>query len=86
MQSGAHMYNKDRDVINKTEALANGKQMAKALKCKDSDDWVQSLRGVDAKELVKLEGRLTYPVVGTEFLPISAQQAFKEKKFNTGLK
>ncbi|CAG2117036.1 unnamed protein product, partial [Medioppia subpectinata] len=80
MQSGAHMYNKDRDVISRAEALADGKRIAKELGCSKDMDWIQFLRTVEAKDLVKMVNYNTYPVLGTEFLPLSAHNAFNENK------
>ncbi|CAG2116374.1 unnamed protein product [Medioppia subpectinata] len=86
MESGANMYNKDREVVNKTEAMALGKNIAKQLKCNETEDWIQCLRRADAKDILKYENPIgTYPVFGTEFLPIFARQAFNEKKFNTDI-
>ncbi|CAG2107603.1 unnamed protein product, partial [Medioppia subpectinata] len=84
MESGAHMYNKDRDVVNKTEALSQAKAIAKGLKCNETEDWIQCLRRADAKDILKCETQFPInPLFETEFLPITAQQAFDEKKFNT---
>ncbi|CAG2113156.1 unnamed protein product, partial [Medioppia subpectinata] len=84
MESGANMYNKDRDVVNKTKALSQGKAIAKQLKCNETEDWIQCLRRADARDIIKYWDLFdTYPVFGTEFLPIRTQQAFNEKKFNT---
>ncbi|CAG2110216.1 unnamed protein product, partial [Medioppia subpectinata] len=84
VQSGAVMYNKDRDVVNKTEAISQGKAIAKQLKCNETEDWIQCLRRADANDIVKhINLFATYPVFGTEFLPLRARQAFNEKKFNT---
>ncbi|CAG2178280.1 unnamed protein product, partial [Oppiella nova] len=83
MQSGAHMYNKDRDVISKSEALTKAKHMAQQLNCSDADDWLRCLRGVGAHEFLNFETYLTFPVLGTEYLPLSAQQAFMDNKFNS---
>ncbi|CAG2182728.1 unnamed protein product, partial [Oppiella nova] len=83
MESGAHLYNKDRDVISKSEALASAQKLAEQLKCNTSEQWIQCLRGVDAKEFLKAESLDEYPVEGTEFLPISVQKAFETKKFNS---
>ncbi|CAG2177880.1 unnamed protein product, partial [Oppiella nova] len=83
MQSGAHMYNKDRDVISKSEALKEGKQKAKDLGCSESEDWVQFLRNVNPRELVDGNKPVTFPVFGTEFLPLSAQKAFQTNQFNS---
>ncbi|CAG2176983.1 unnamed protein product, partial [Oppiella nova] len=85
MQSGAHLYNKDNDVVSKAEALSRAKQIAKQLNCSETEDWLQCLRKVDANELSKYSRNPTYPVLGTEFLPISAQKAFETKKFNSDI-
>ncbi|CAG2120566.1 unnamed protein product, partial [Medioppia subpectinata] len=83
MESGAQMYNKDRGVVNTTEALSQAKAIAIGLKCNESEDWVHCLRRADPKDILKYVNPIaTYPVFGTEFLPISARQAFNEKKFN----
>ncbi|CAG2119961.1 unnamed protein product, partial [Medioppia subpectinata] len=83
MESGATMYNKERVALNKTEAILQSKVIAKQLKCNESEDWIQCLRRADARDILKYSvGFSTYPVFGTEFLPISTQQALKDKKFN----
>ncbi|CAG2115649.1 unnamed protein product, partial [Medioppia subpectinata] len=82
MESGAHLYNKDRDIITAEESLANGKYIATQENCTQSEDWLQCLRRVDAQNLVKYAKALTYPVLGTEFLPVSAQKAFRNKQLN----
>ncbi|CAG2173359.1 unnamed protein product, partial [Oppiella nova] len=86
MQSGAHMYNKDRDVISKSEALDLAKQTARQLNCSDDDQWLQCLKGVGADDLLQQETKLeTFPVLGTEYLPLSEQKAFLDHKFNKGI-
>ncbi|CAG2106278.1 unnamed protein product [Medioppia subpectinata] len=85
MQSGAHMYNKDRDVNSKAEAIAEGKRVAKELGCSEGADWVQYLRTVDAKDLVEKANPLTYPVLGTEFLPLSAHKALHNNQYNNDI-
>ncbi|CAG2166663.1 unnamed protein product [Oppiella nova] len=85
MESGAHMYYKERDVINTTEAILNGQHLAEQLKCNTTEQWLQCLRGVDAKEFIKIVSFLTFPVEGTEFLPISYKKAFETKKFNSDI-
>ena len=85
MESGSHLYNKDRDVISKSESIQLGKQMAKDYNCSESEDWLQCLRSIDAKEFNKYTKTITYPVLATHFVPISAQKAFHENKFNSGL-
>ncbi|CAG2100640.1 unnamed protein product [Medioppia subpectinata] len=85
MSSGAHMYNKDRDVISKAEAIAEGKRIAKELGCSEDMDWIQYLRTVDAKDLVQKTNPITYPVLGTEFLPISFQPAYETNNLNSDI-
>ena len=72
-------------MISKTELILVGKQMATDFNCSESEDWLQCLRSIDAKEFNKYTKSITYPVLGTDFLPISAQKAFQEMKFNSGL-
>ncbi|CAG2108782.1 unnamed protein product [Medioppia subpectinata] len=76
MSSGAHMYNKDRDVISKDEAITEGKRIAKELGWSEDMHWIQYLRTVEAKDLVEKARGMTFPVLETEFLPLSAQKAF----------
>ncbi|CAG2106933.1 unnamed protein product, partial [Medioppia subpectinata] len=44
MQSSAHMYSKDRDVVSKDESILSGKRIAKEQNCSESEDWLQSRR------------------------------------------
>ncbi|CAG2114545.1 unnamed protein product [Medioppia subpectinata] len=53
IESGVLMFNKDRDIVNTTEALVNSKTLAKQLKCNETEDWIQCLRRADAKDIVK---------------------------------
>ena len=85
MQSGAHMYNKDRPIYTPEEGLQMAKDLAKKVNCADNEQWLDCLRKVDAKLLRAERYHLTYPVDGTEFLPLKAQEAFNEHKFNRGL-
>ncbi|CAG2117407.1 unnamed protein product, partial [Medioppia subpectinata] len=55
MQSGAHMFNKDRNVFNTTEALSLAKFIAKDQKCNETEDWIQCLQRVNAKNFLKYE-------------------------------
>ncbi|XP_054165679.1 cholinesterase 2-like [Oppia nitens] len=90
MQSCAHMYNKDRDPVNKTEGLNFATKLAKNFNCSINDDWLQCLQKVNATELVNKmfairDITVTYPVVGTEFLPLTARQAFEHNLFNSDI-
>ncbi|CAG2176651.1 unnamed protein product, partial [Oppiella nova] len=85
MESGAHLYNKDRDLVPKSNALYKAKQMAIQLNCSlDDNQWLECLRGIDGKEFYSLytKNPLTVPTLDTEFLPMSAQMAFKTNHFN----
>ena len=85
MESGAHLYNKNRPVISKEEALQLAKSRAKEEGCTDDMKWLDCLRKVDANKFILPDRILTFPVEGTEFLPLSTQKAFNELKFNKGL-
>ena len=101
MQSGAHFYNKDRDVITKSEALLMAKELANELNCSDSDNWLKCLRGVDVQDILSYQFNHTrhvirinetkdswaiFPVLGTKFMPFSAQKTFANKIYDSGLK
>ena len=85
MQSGAHMYNKDRPILSKEESITLAKQWAKQLNCTDDKQWLQCLKTVDAKRLAHGGNGLAHPIEGTDFLPISNQKAFSNLKFNKGI-
>ena len=85
MQSAANMLSKSRPVVSKDDALIEAKALAKRLNCTDDKQWLECLRKVNSKELILEQIVLTFPVEGTEFLPITAQKAFSENKFNKGL-
>ncbi|CAG2100776.1 unnamed protein product [Medioppia subpectinata] len=85
MQSGAVVYHRDRDLNSKDSALAESKSIAKQLGCSERVDWIQYLRTVDAKQLVTSSRHLMFPVFGTEFLPLPAQTAIRDYKFNSGI-
>ncbi|CAG2169387.1 unnamed protein product, partial [Oppiella nova] len=84
MESGAHMFNKDRDVKTKSEAFAEAKQMAKHLNCSENE-WLECLRKVDAEDLNKVQLGMTVATLDTEYLPVSALKAFQTQKFNKDL-
>ena len=86
MQSAALLYSKKTWVLSKPEAILKAKQLAKRLKCSDDKQWLECLRGVDAKLIIPGNNELTFPIEGSEFLPLSAQKAFHEMKFNRGLR
>ena len=76
------MYNKDRPVITKEEALIKAKDFGKEVGC-DGEQWLQCLRKLDAESLETLQ--IFYPVDNTEFLPLTAQKAYEQGKFNKGV-
>ena len=86
MESGAVMFNKDRPVISKIEALKASKEMAKRLNCTDDKTWLKCVRNVSPHEVVdNYVIAIMNPVIGTDFLPDLAQKAFNEYNFNKGL-
>ena len=62
------------------------KEKAEIEGCADDNNWLECLRKVNANQFILPHlFTLTFPVEGTEFLPLSAQKAFNELKFNKGL-
>ncbi|CAG2102395.1 unnamed protein product [Medioppia subpectinata] len=53
MESAALMFNIDKDVVNKNEALSQGKAIATQLKCNKTEDWIHCLRRADANDILK---------------------------------
>ena len=91
MQSGAQMYSKDRPVVGTVDALSEAKQLAQRLGCDPYDyQWLDCLRAIDDPDLfieVPKNGAahtITYPVFGTEFLPVLPHKAFESNQFNSG--
>ncbi|CAG2106736.1 unnamed protein product, partial [Medioppia subpectinata] len=84
MESGAHMFNKDRDIKTAPEALNEAKQLAVDFNCsKTSVEWLECLRQLNAEDLNEHIGEgFTVATLGTEYLPVSAHQAFQTKQFN----
>jgi len=85
LQSGALFYYKERGVITKTEALTAAKEMSKSFNCSDDNQWLECLREVEAQKISRyLKLRVT-PIYGTEFFPVSPQNALKSGDFSKGL-
>ncbi|CAG2108862.1 unnamed protein product [Medioppia subpectinata] len=88
MQSGAVLMRNERPFMGTVDALAKAKQTARNLQCNPYDyKWLDCLRAVEDPELFLEpvpEGSdftVTFPVMGTQFLPITAQKAFKRQEF-----
>ena len=84
LKAGAHMYNKDRPVISKEEALNKAKNFAKTLNC-PGETWLQCLREKDPEQ-IQTGFEVVYPIDGTEFLPLTARKALEQGNFNKGWK
>ncbi|CAG2122956.1 unnamed protein product, partial [Medioppia subpectinata] len=88
LESGAHMFNKDRDLKTAPEALTEAKQLVAHLNCSQTPiEWLECLRQLDADEINvdALSSGVTAATLGTEYLPVSAHQAFQTKQFNKDL-
>ncbi|XP_054161576.1 acetylcholinesterase-like [Oppia nitens] len=85
LESGALMFNKDRDVISKQEALQASREMADTLNCTDDGQWVQCLRRVSPDELLKHNGFLTQPIFDSQFLPFRTQSALAKNLYNSDI-
>ena len=82
IESGSSFYNEGRTILSTKEAIIDGKELYKHLNCTDDNQWLECLRTVDANLIQPLF--LTFPVEGTEFLPVSAVKAFNDQKYNRG--
>ena len=51
--------------------------MAQHFNCSDNKQWLDCLRGIDAKHLNTYENVRSFVVEGTDFLPLNAQKALK---------
>ncbi|CAG2174530.1 unnamed protein product, partial [Oppiella nova] len=83
MESGANLHYKGRQQHTTDEALNASQTIAKALNCSenfDDNQWLDCLRERDAKEFSKFS-ESTFPLEGTDFLPISIIQAFADSKY-----
>jgi carboxylesterase type B len=85
LESGTLLGNKDVRGLTTESALIQSKQMAKSFNCSDDHQWLQCLRDVDPKELTLYMNLQPYPLHDSQFLPMSAQQAFKTHDYNTGI-
>ena len=84
MESGAHMFNKDRDIRTKSEVLGDAKNLAKHLNCSENE-WLECLQKVDANHITEATViGTTVATLDTEYLPVSAHTAFETLKFNKG--
>ncbi|CAG2103293.1 unnamed protein product, partial [Medioppia subpectinata] len=89
MESGANLHFNGRQQHTISESLAESTHIAKTLNCSTSagnaDHWLDCLRKVPAKEFQRFTSQFTFPLEGTEFLPLSIQQAFNQSKYNQDL-
>ncbi|CAG2179190.1 unnamed protein product, partial [Oppiella nova] len=90
MQSGALMFNKDRPIMGTVDALTKAKDTARELGCDEYDyKWLDCLRAIDDPNLFIEKPQngepfvITYPVFGTQFLPLLPQKAFNTRQYNS---
>ncbi|CAG2176867.1 unnamed protein product, partial [Oppiella nova] len=82
LESGAQLQNR-KEIHTKAQALAEAKEMGKHFKCTDDKTWLDCLRKVNANEIHSYTQLNVGPLVGTAYMPLTAQEAFKEGKYNT---
>ncbi|CAG2181305.1 unnamed protein product, partial [Oppiella nova] len=82
LESGAQLQNR-KEIHTKAKALAEAKEMGKHFKCTDDKTWLDCLRKVDANEIFGYTQLTVGPLVGTAYMPLTAQEAFKDGKYNT---
>ena len=81
MQSAALLFDPAYPKITKDEAFELAHKLGKSLNCLGTDtELIKCLRGKKAKDVLDANAqtydtgiRITWPVVGTEFLPITPQ-------------
>ena len=79
--------------MTKSEALRNSKKFSQIKGCEDENNWINCLKKLDAKEIIKypfnpfnfLANQQFLPVVGEAFYPITSFEAVKKGKFNSGI-
>jgi carboxylesterase type B len=84
ISSGSNYHKHGQLQMSKEEALNKTMEVASTLNC-TVDHWLSCLRNASAQELIKLGGYIG-TVEGTEYLPLNAQQAFQQGKYNKGKK
>ena len=86
ISSGAHFHGNAGNFLSKEDALNEAITGAKNLKC-EGKEWLECMRNASAKDIIAYAHTIrSFPVEGTELLPLRAQRAFKENKFNSGSK
>ncbi|CAG2169660.1 unnamed protein product, partial [Oppiella nova] len=84
LESGAIFQDKKAGVLSKEKALTEAQQMAKSLNCTDGKLWLDCLRKVDAKTVNDYKDLDIFPIYGTQFLPLNAQQSFITHNYSAG--
>ncbi|XP_054165693.1 cholinesterase-like [Oppia nitens] len=86
MESGAEFFNKLQAPVDKNSTLDQCKQLAKYFNCSDSQ-WLDCLRKVDAEDIIDVEdvNLNVFPLLETQFLPMSPQKALQTQQFNKDL-
>ncbi|XP_054165658.1 cholinesterase 2-like [Oppia nitens] len=89
MQSGSLLFNKDRPLLDTTDALKRFKQMARQLDCDPYDyRWLDCLRDIPDPKLFCNKPHnysalpFNFPVIGTEFLPQLPLKSFSLASLN----
>ncbi|CAG2120960.1 unnamed protein product, partial [Medioppia subpectinata] len=82
LESGAAL-NARTSGHTKAAALADAKQMAKHFQCPDDNAWLDCVRKVAPADIHGYTALRVGPIVGTEYMPLSAQEAFEQGKFNS---
>lgn len=86
LESGAMVGNKNFPILTKDIALEQSKQMAIYFNCSiNNDKWLKCLRKIDPQLINNYTFIYASPIIDTEFLPLSAQMAFKNHKYIAGM-
>ena len=90
MESAALVFDKELPKITKDVAIESAHTLGKHVNCSGNDEQlIKCMRMVSAEDLLAANAytydtgvRITWPVVGTEFLPITPQVTHNRKSFD----
>jgi carboxylesterase type B len=84
MQSGAYLVKNYRD-YNSSHHLAEAQKLSHSFGCANDTKWLDCLRKVEPKEIVKYQPFSPSLVFDNELLPYKLEDALKLGKFQTGM-
>jgi carboxylesterase type B len=84
MESGAYFFKNYRD-YNSSHHLAEAQKMSHSIGCANDTKWLDCLRKVEPKEIVKHNSLNPSLIFENEIFPYKPEEALKLGKFQTGM-